>query len=188
MNVGGDILERVVDVYRRRGPMDQRVPVRSFLDSMSRDDLAVELGALLDDGSLLAGTEGTVMLGPGLRASILAGPVLTNWVEAAWLAAPHARDAMLTGIRSELNDLVVHCTTPSATTAMLQRAAELSGVLAMVDLNPGALDVIAQLDRPPRVVVEHLRVMAPGRCHTVTDLLAFVRRAMPADVLLPARV
>ncbi len=186
--MGGDILERVVDVYRRRGPMDQRVPARSFLDSMSREELAVELGALLDDGSLLAGIEGTVMLGPGLRASILAAPVLTNWVEAAWLAAPHARDQLLTGIRAELTELVVHCTTPAATTAMLQRAAELSGVLAMVDLNPGAIEVIAQIDRPPRVIVEHLRVMARGRCHTVTDLLALVRRAMPADAPESARI
>jgi hypothetical protein len=186
--VGGDILERVVDVYRRRGPMDQRVAARSFLESMSREDLAVELGALLDDGSLLASTEGTVMLGPGLRASILAAPVLTNWVEAAWLAAPHARDAMLTGIRAELNDLVVHCMMPGATTAMLQRAAELSGVLAMVDLNPAAIDLVAQLDHPPRVVVEHLRVMSRGRCHTLTDLLAHLRRVLPGDIVMSVRI
>ncbi len=185
--MSGDILERVVDVYRRRGPLDQRVPARSFLESMSREELAVELGALLDDGSLLAGAEGTVMLGPGLRASILAGPVLTNWVEAAWLSAPHARDALLTGIRAELTTLVAHCVTPTATPAMLQRAAELSGVLAMVDLNPAALDVITQLDHPPRAVVEHLRVMSRGRCHSVTDLLAHLRRVLPSDVVSSVR-
>lgn len=170
------ILERLAQAYRQGGPVHSRVPARSFLDSMSQDELTVELGTLLDSGTLIACARGTVMLAAGLRASTLTRQVLTGWVEEAWASAPPVRELLLAAIRAELIDLVAHCSSAAATEPMAQRAAELMGVLAMADLNPEAVNVVAGLNYPSRAVMKDLSAIAPGSCRTVNDLRAAVRR------------
>ncbi len=174
--VDNQILERIAQVYRRGGPVHARVPARSFLDTLSQEQLTLELGTLLDDGTLLACAGGTVMLSAGLRASTLTRPVLTGWVEEAWSSALPVRELLLAAIRTELTELVAHCSTAAATEPMLQRGAELMGVLTMSDLNPEAVNVIAGLNYPPRAVMKDLSAVAPGSCRTVNDLRAVVRR------------
>ncbi len=178
-----DMLSVVADVYRERGPLQQQVPVRSFLEAMRQCDVEEQLGVLLEAGALVPGSGGTIALAARLRLPLVTRTVLSAWVDEA-VAAPAPVEALLrAAIRAELRELVRYARTTTVQASVGQRAAELAGVLAMSDLDPRAMDVIAGLAGTVRSRHEDLAAIPEGCCRSLKELQARMRRFVTTQFL-----
>jgi hypothetical protein len=171
-----DMLKIVADVYRDRGPLEQQVAARSFLALASPQEVERQLGALLEAGSLVAAGNGTVTLSPAVRLSLLTQPVLTEWVDEANSAPPHVRTVLVAGIRAELRELVRHALS-GGSTGHTHRGVHLAAVLAMADLDPRAVDLVAGLPGTTRSQLQQLATLPEGSCKTLKELQTLARRS-----------
>lgn len=183
-----DVLGLVADSYRKGGPLGQRVAARSFLDVLPRSVVEQELAELLDAGTLVPGPAGTVGLSLRARGSLLSRSVLCGWVEEASWADPGMREVMLAAVRAELREVAQYCVGAPAASGLGRRGVELTAVLAMADLDPRAIDVVAGLPGTLRMQMEDLAAIPEGACRTLKDLQARVRRFITTKTLVSADV
>lgn len=181
-----DVLTLVADAYRSGGPLRQRVAARSFLALMSREDVERELGELLEQGALVPAGEGSVMLSHRVRASVLSRSVLLDWLADAERAQASIREVLLAGIRAELRDVARACAAAPESTGLPRRAVALVAVLAMSDLDPRAMQVVAGLPGTTRDQLEDLAEIPQGSLRTLKELQARVRHYISAVTMTSA--
>lgn len=181
--MGATMLELVAHAYRTQGPLTQDVPVRTFLDTMSRAEVEDQLGMLLETGTLVARPGGAVALAVGVRASMVSKPVLTEWVRQAQGSPTELRELLRASIRAELRELVRYCLSAAESAGLRPRAIELLSVLAMSDLDPNAIDVVAGLGGTQRSQLEDLAAVPEGSCRSLKELQVRMRRFVTTTFL-----
>ena len=165
------IVGALASAYQRQGYHHVAVPASALLSvTGSREELEPALAQLLDDGGLVpVGTNG-IALHPSARAALLNRSVLEIWHDKISREKGPTVALYLDGIAGELAALVGWALNSPLPDDLTQRAAELAGVLATVDLDPHAIEVVATHGgtargrltalaalRPRTVAVERLR-------------------------------
>ncbi|HEY6796320.1 MAG TPA: hypothetical protein VI248_16715 [Kineosporiaceae bacterium] len=171
------IVQAMVDAYRRRGYHQVNFPASALLVAVDAlDRLEGALATLLDARHLVPAGTSEVALHPSARLALLSRSVLARWFEAFSQEGPTSRARYTERVTSELTMLVRWaCDTAGAPDELLQRAAELAGVLATVDLDPAAFEVVGKVGGTPRARLEALATV-PARSLDLDGLLVRLRR------------
>jgi len=153
---GGTATEKIVNAlasaYQRQGYHQVAVPASALLTVVpSREALEEGLATLLDDGGLVpVGTNG-VALHPSARTALLTRRVLEKWLDTVSRDAGPKASVYRDGIAAELSHLVAWAANNSALPDdLVQRAAELAGVLVTHELEPDAMSIVASHGGTPR--------------------------------------
>ncbi len=170
-----EVLNHIADHYRSTSPLQQAVPVKAFLHHLTPEQVEPVLAELLDTGALVAGPGGTVTLAAELRARLINRQTLTAWLNEAKGAPGQLEDVLLAGIRGELRDLLRACLTADASQDLADVAVSIAAVLAMADLDPDAIDVLAGIRGSAEQLLRQLATVPEGSCRSLKELQAKLR-------------
>jgi len=156
------IVGALADSYRRTGYHQVAVPAAALLGVVgSREVLEPALARLLDGGDVVAVGGNGVALAPGARAALLSRGVLTGWLSSISRETGTRLALYRDAVARELTTLVDWAVTVGPPADLTQRAAELAGVLATVELDPRAIEVVATHGGTPRSRLEALAAVRP---------------------------
>lgn len=158
------IVKALATAYQRQGYHAVAVPASALLTVVdSRAELEPALAGLLDDGGVVpVGTNG-VALHPSARAALLTRNVLERWLDRVSRESGPKYELYRDGIAGELAELVAWATNAAATLPpdLVQRCAELAGVLATAELDPRAVDIVSTHGGTPRTRLAALALVRP---------------------------
>ena len=173
----GDLVGLLADTYRESGPWTTQHVVRDFLLLMPRAEVEAQLADLLDRGVVTPGDPGRIRLSPRTRASLFTRPMLMAWLhEASRPLGYEEQSTARAAVRAEVRELCAFCLVAAEEDGLGHRAVELAAVLAMIDLDPRAMDVAAGLPGTPRAQIAALTDGAEGSCSSLVELQARARR------------
>jgi len=178
------IVASLAGAYQKHGYTGVGVPAASLLSVVPREELEHALAALLD-------AEGLVPLGvalhPSARTALLTRPVLDQWTDKVSRETGHVRDLHRDTIAAELRALTGWAAgVPGLPDELVQRAAELAGVLATHGLDPRSMEVVSRHGGTARARLAALVAAAPGSCAGPDQLVALLRNAV-STTMYPAR-
>lgn len=173
----GDLLGLMADTYRESGPWTTQFVVRDFLLLMPRAEVETQLADLLDRGVVTPADPGRVRLSPRSRVSLFSRPMLMAWLHEAG-RRPTVEEELTAqlAVRAEVRELCAFCLVAAEEDGLGHRAVELAAVLAMIDLDPRAMDVASGLPGTPRAQIAVLTDGAEGSCSSISELQARARR------------
>jgi hypothetical protein len=150
--VDQQIVRALATAYRQQGYHQVGVPASYLLTVVGRrEQLTAALGDLLTDGTVVAAGAHEVALHPSARVALLGRPVLEKWLDVVSRESGAKAHLYREGIQSELQELVTWAVdAEEAPAELIERAAELAGVLATTTLDPRAITIVATHGGTPR--------------------------------------
>lgn len=173
----GDLLGLMADTYRESGPWTTQLVVRDFLLRMPHAEVENQLADLLDRAVVVPADPGRVRLTTRTRVSLFTRPMLMTWLHETKRPVTYEEQAQArAAVRAEIRELCAFCLVAAEEDGLGRRAVELAAVLAMIDLDPRAMDVASGLPGTPRAQIAALTDGAEGSCSSLADLQARARR------------
>jgi hypothetical protein len=157
------VLAAMIDAYRRRGYHQTAFPASELLVAVNPlERLEPALGALLNARHIVPAGNSMIALHPSARTALLSRSVLVRWLEAFAQEGPQLIGMYRDRIAGELATLVSWAAdTAQIPHELIQRAAELAGVLATTGLDPGAFDLVGAHGGTPRSRLAALTPVPP---------------------------
>jgi hypothetical protein len=162
----GTAIQRIVRTlaatYQRQGYHQIAVPASALLSAAGTlPELETALATLLDDGGVMPVGSNGVALHPSARVALLNRTVLEKWHQKVSLETGPKLTLYRDGIAAELATLVAWASGVQLPDDLTVRAAGLAGVLATIDLDPRALDIVATHGGTARGRLAALAAMRP---------------------------
>jgi hypothetical protein len=156
------IVRALAATYQRQGFHQVAVPAAALMGiAGTREVLEEALAELLDESGVVpVGTNG-VALHPSARVALLTRGVIGQWLSRAARETGPLNAVYRDGIAVELSTLVAWALNVAPPDDLTQRAAELAGVLATVELDPRAMEVVATHGGTPHSRLAALAAVKP---------------------------